>query len=71
MIGDPYEISGSPRRIVKVAFNILINADTHAAAIKPEAQPACPSWGLLRADAYAGMQLVYLDASRRLSLIIP
>jgi hypothetical protein len=34
LCGDAYEISGWDRRLVKIAFNTLVNADTRVAAIR-------------------------------------
>ena len=34
MYGDPYDIPGADRRLVKVAFNTLVNADSRAAAMR-------------------------------------
>jgi hypothetical protein len=38
LCGDAYEISGWGRKLVKVAFNTLVNADTRVAAIRSIAQ---------------------------------
>ena len=38
MHGDPYDIQGWPRNLVKVAFNTLVNADTRQAALRSIAQ---------------------------------
>lgn len=34
MHGDPYDLAGWPRRVVKIAFNALVNADTPQAALR-------------------------------------
>ena len=34
MHGDPYDLHGTPRPLAKLAFNTLVNADTHQAAIR-------------------------------------
>src|SRR5262249_2250286 len=38
MYGDPYIIRDTDRRLVKVAFNTLVNADTRASAIRAIAE---------------------------------
>jgi hypothetical protein len=38
MHGDPYDIHHADRRLIKVAFNTLVNADSRAAAIRAIAE---------------------------------
>src|SRR5262245_11233352 len=51
MYGDPYDIPGADRRLVKVAFNTLVNADSRAAAKRVIATDIGGEGGFAKADA--------------------
>src|SRR5262245_15264685 len=51
MYGDPYDIPGADRRLVKVAFNTLVNADSRAAAKRVIATEIGGEGAFAKADA--------------------
>jgi len=51
MSGDPYDIPNAERRLVKVAFNTLVNADTRVAAIRAIADKIGGEGAFAKAEA--------------------
>ena len=52
--GDPYELPGRPRDLVKIAFNTLVNADTRQAAISSIANEIRGEGAFSKAEALVG-----------------